>query len=60
MKKKTIKTVKDIIRKRYLTDWEFIVEEIAPEIEEEEFDVDEIVGLLLDEKFRREVENWSN
>lgn len=60
MKKKTIKIVKDIIRKRYLTDWEFIVEEIAPEIEEEEFDVDEIVGLLLNEKFRREVENWSN
>lgn len=55
MKKKTIKLVKEIINKEFLTDWEFIVEVIAPEIEEEEFDADEVSEILAEEILKRKL-----
>jgi hypothetical protein len=58
MKKKTIKLVNKILKEKFLTEWEFIVEEIAPEIEIDEFDVDEVCLLLQQEKERRNVELW--
>ena len=57
MKKKTRKLVQKLIDEKFLTDWEFIVEVIAPEIEEGEFDVDEISLMLGTEILKRNLEN---
>ena len=56
LKKKIRKQVQAIIEKEYLTDWEFIVERIAPELEEEDFDELEIAVMIQEEKSRRTFE----
>jgi len=53
MKKSTKKFIQRIIDEEYQTDWEFIVDTIAPQIEEEEFDVDEICQMVWEETVRR-------
>ncbi|MCK9370964.1 hypothetical protein M0R04_13720 [Candidatus Dojkabacteria bacterium] len=57
MKKKTIKLIQKLIDEKYLTDWEFIVNVVAPKVEEEEFDVDEICLMVQKAKMLRELEN---
>ena len=57
MKKKTRKLIQDIIDEKYLCDWEFIVNEIAPEVEEGEFDVDEVCEMIAQENLKRRVED---
>ena len=58
MKKGIRKQVQNIIDKKYLTDWEFIIEVIAPEIYEEDFDVDEISEMVADERELRRQKLW--
>lgn len=48
MRKEIRKTVQKIIDEKFLTYWEFVVEVIAPEIDEEEFDIDEVTTMLAD------------
>lgn len=45
--------IQKIIDKKYLTDWEFICNEIAPEIEEEDFNIDEVVEMIQETNSRR-------
>lgn len=52
------KKIQKIIDKKYLTDWEFITDVIAPEIYEEDFDVDEISKMVSDEKELRHRKLW--
>ena len=46
MKQKIIKKIKKLIDEHYLTDWEFIVNVIAPEFEEEEIDIYEVAAMI--------------
>ena len=58
MKKKTRKLIQDIINKEYLTDWEFILERIATQIDEDDFDVEETCKMLQTENTLRELNNY--
>jgi hypothetical protein len=60
MKKRTRKKIQDIINKKFLTDWEFIVEEIAPEIEDEDFNVYEVVLMIQEEIFKRHIQLYND
>lgn len=46
MNKSTRKQVQEIIDDHFLTDWEFIVNVIAPNIEEEDFDEAEVSAMI--------------
>lgn len=60
LKKSTRKRIKKIIRENYLTEWEFICNILAPEIEEDEFDEGELIDMLMDERQEREIELHHN
>ena len=60
MKKRTRKKIQDIINKKFLTDWEFIVEEIAPEIEDEDFNVYEVALMIKEEIFKRHIQLYND
>lgn len=49
MKKSVRDKIQGIIETEFMTDWEFILNVIAPEIEEEDFDIDEVSQMLADE-----------
>lgn len=55
LSKSAEKKVRKIIKDHYLTEAEFIVEMIAPEVEDYEFDVDAIVDILTDIKAERDM-----
>lgn len=57
MKTSTRKKIKKIIDDHFLCEWEFITEIIAPEIDEEDFELDEVVDMIVSEKNRRMLEN---
>lgn len=59
MDKEVEKRVWAIIEKEYLTDWEFIVNKIAPEFEEHELDIDQVADMLHAEIRRRNIELWT-
>lgn len=56
MKKKTVKFLKKLIEEQFLTDWEFVVQVMAPEVDIEEFDVDEAVAILNEEIMKRRID----
>jgi hypothetical protein len=60
MKKSVRKHIQSIIDQKFLTDWEFIVEEIAPEIEEEDFDANEVAVMVWNETQKRNMLNTLN
>jgi len=60
MNKEVRSMVQDIIEKEFLTDWEFVVERIAPQLEEEDFDVDEISMMISEEIIKRGYKLKSN
>lgn len=49
-----------IIDDKFLTDWEFIIDVIAPELEIEEFDIPEISKMVGDEIARRNLALHTN
>lgn len=53
MKKSTRKLIQKIIDEKYQTDSEFIINEIAPEVEQEEFDIIEICNMIEAETIKR-------
>lgn len=53
MKKKVIKQIQQIIDDKFQTDWEFIINEIAPNFEEDEINIDEVSTMIGLEIYKR-------
>ncbi len=62
MTKRVRRLIQSIIDKEYLTDWEFIIERIAPELEQEEFEGYEhdIAEMIEEEISDRKLKLYSN
>lgn len=53
MKKKVIKQIQKIIDEKFQTDWEFIVNEIMPNFEEDEINIEEVSTMIGLEIYKR-------
>lgn len=60
MKKKVIKQIQQIIDDKFQTNWEFIINEIIPNFEEDEININEVSTMIGLEIYKRRHEALKN